>query len=53
MASEKEKLEFKINFFEPSLLVTFFPLKEPVLRLVKPSDLPHESVFWEVLYAFS
>ena len=41
------------KFFQPSLLVTFSPLKEPVLRLVKPSDLPHESVFWEVLYAFS
>ena len=56
MASEKEKLEFKINFFEPSLFITPpSPSKEPIPSLIKakPPDLPHERVFWEALYAFS
>ena len=57
MASEKEKLEFKINFFEPSLFITPPPppSKEPIPSLIKakPPDLPHERVFWEALYAFS
>ena len=29
MASEKEKLEFKINFFEPSLFITSPPAPPP------------------------
>ena len=57
MASEKENLEFKINFFEPSLFITLPPppSKEPVPSRIKakPPVLPHERVFWEALYAFS
>ena len=59
MASEKEKLEFKINFFLPPPFLTPPPppppSKEPIPSLIKakPPDLPHERVFWEALYAFS
>ena len=47
MASEKEKLEFKINFLEPSLFITF-PLLQVLLKLSPLSC--HMNAYFGKLY---